>query len=488
MMAPFKLARLQLRMLIGSTLALAPARPRCPERRGNSALGEGAVTSLRWRGISLILLVGVLFVAATARTNAGFFGHGGMVRAVAVSPDGRTVLTGSFDYTAKLWDFVEQREIATFDEHAGPVNAVAYLPDGTAALTASDDASAILWDLTTHAPLRQFNGHAAKVMALAVTRDGSRVATGGWDRTLRLWDIATGALLRTIEQPSNVNALAFVGDGETMLSGAHDGVIRLWNVASGVLIGEMSGHDWGITQIAVSPDGSRALTSGTDATLRLWDLESLSQIRRLEGHDGPVLGVAFSPDGETALSAGRDGYVIHWDLASGEALRTFGAHDGPVWAVAYTPDGRFAVSAGSDERARVWHLASGDQIGIEDDGPAEAQPWLASDHPGARLYRKCARCHALRPDGPTRAGPYFAGLFGRRAGSVAGYHYSDALLGLDFAWTRETLRALFRDGPDAFIPGTKMPMQRIADEAALDDLIDYMRELTATPKAGGAGD
>ena len=65
---------------------------------------------------------------------------------------------------------------------------------------------------------------------------------------------------------------------------------------------------------------------------------------------------------------------------------------------------------------------------------------------------------------------------------------AETLRGLDFAWTPETLRALFRDGPDAFIPGTKMPMQRIADEAALDDLIDYMRELTATPKAGGAGD
>ena len=148
-----------------------------------------------------------------------------------------------------------------------------------------------------------------------------------------------------------------------------------------------------------------------------------------------------------------------------------------------TPDGRFAVSASSDERVRVWHLASGDQIGIEDEPPAEAQPWLTSSHPGAALYRKCARCHALDPDGVRRSGPHFAGLFGRRAGSVEGYKYSAALHGLEFAWSDETLRSLFRDGPDAFIPGTKMPMQRIPDEQDLSALIDYMRVLTATDEA-----
>ncbi len=144
-----------------------------------------------------------------------------------------------------------------------------------------------------------------------------------------------------------------------------------------------------------------------------------------------------------------------------------------------TPDGRYGVTASSDERVRVWHLATGDQIGIADEGASEPKPWLTSDHPGARVYRKCAMCHSLVVDGPRRSGPYFAGLFGRRAGSVPGYKYSSALDGADFTWDATTLRALFDQGPDVFLPGTKMPLQRIPDDAQLTALIDYMREITA---------
>ncbi len=171
--------------------------------------------------------------------------------------------------------------------------------------------------------------------------------------------------------------------------------------------------------------------------------------------------------------------MILWDLATGNTIRAIQAHDAPVWAVAFTPDGRFAVSASSDERVRVWHLETGDQIGIEDEDTTEPKPWLESSHPGARLFRKCARCHSLITDGPQRSGPHFVGLFGRRAGTVPGYKYSAALRDRDFAWTDETIHALFHDSPDVFLPGTKMPVQRIPDDARLAELIDYLREITA---------
>ena len=201
----------------------------------------------------------------------------------------------------------------------------------------------------------------------------------------------------------------------------------------------------------------------------------------MTGHDGPVYGAVFSPDGRTALSAGRDGLVIHWDLATARPIRKIQAHEAPVWAVAYSPDGRFAITASSDERVRVWHLETGDQIGLAGEGRFEPKPWLESSHPGAKLFRKCAMCHSLIADGPRRSGPHFAGLFGRRAGSVRGYKYSETLKGADFVWDAATLHGLFNEGPDAFIPGTKMPLQRIADDEQLGALIDYMREITQPP-------
>ena len=111
-------------------------------------------------------------------------------------------------------------------------------------------------------------------------------------------------------------------------------------------------------------------------------------------------------------------------------------------------------------------------------GSDEPQPWLDSDHPGAQLFTKCARCHNLKADGARRSGPHFEGLFGRAVGKVKGYNYSEALRQVDFQWNAETLTALFEKGPDIFLPGTKMPIQRVSNSEDLEHLIDYLRIIT----------
>jgi len=180
------------------------------------------------------------------------------------------------------------------------------------------------------------------------------------------------------------------------------------------------------------------------------------------------------------VSAGRDGIIVHWDIASGEALRRIKAHDSIVWSLAVTPNGRFVVSGSSDDTARVWHLETGDRIGVvaEELLKNEPQVWLTSEHPGASLFGKCARCHSLFNNGTRRSGPHLKGLFGRRVGSVSGYNYSAALRAKTFEWDEETLFYLFDQGPDKFLPGTKMPVQRMPDSEALAQLIDYLKKAT----------
>ncbi|MBI2978577.1 MAG: c-type cytochrome, partial [Rhodospirillales bacterium] len=141
----------------------------------------------------------------------------------------------------------------------------------------------------------------------------------------------------------------------------------------------------------------------------------------------------------------------------------------------------FAVTASSDERVRVWHLESGDRIGITGETDDEPQPWLTSDHPGAPLFKKCARCHSLNANGHERSGPHLAGLFGRPAGSVKGYNYSKALTDVDFKWNEETLFQLFDQGPDKYLPGTKMPVQRVTSREQLAQLVEYLKQITRTP-------
>ncbi len=424
--------------------------------------------------------VGLLaWATAAGPAAADMIGHGGMVRAVDVSPDGRMVLTASFDYTARLWNFVEQTEIAVLDGHQGPVTNAVFLPDGKRAITTSDDMTAILWDLATFKPIRKFAGHRHKVMGVAVSRDGKIAATGSWDKTVRLWDVATGKQRLEIQNDSPINTVAFAGGGREILAGDHKGRIHVWSAADGKIRGTLKGHQMAITQIAVSPDGKRVLTASIDQSLRLWDLTTLKETAKHGEHDGQIYAAAFSPDGKTALSGGRYGYLIHWDLATGKPIRTIKAHNTIIWAVKFSPDGRFGVSAASDETVRVWHLATGDRIGITAESDDEPKPWLTSDHPGATLFKKCARCHSLKANGHKRSGPHLAGLFGRAAGSVEGYNYSKALTGVDFKWNENTLFQLFDQGPDKYLPGTKMPVQRVTNRDELTQLVEYLKQVTA---------
>ena len=429
------------------------------------------------------MLKHLIFTTATllllsGEGNADLIGHGGMVRSVDVSANGKFVITGSFDFSARVWNFGDQSELAVLDLHEGPVTSVTFDPTSKRALTTSDDYQAIYWDLSSFTPIHKLTGHKHKVMTAAFSPSGELAATGSWDKYIMIWDLQSGSEIRTLQTNSPVNAVVFTQDGKYLLSGGHHPVIELWNAVTGDIAGKLEGHLMGVTALSLSPDGKQLLSASIDKTVRLWDLEKMIEVRKLEVRDGQVYDVEFSPDGKRALTASKDGYIVEWDLSSGNPVHEIAAHERIAWAATYTPDGRFAVSASSDEQARIWHIETGDRIGQTYIADNEPRPWLESNHPGARLFSKCAKCHALSADGPARSGPHFGGLFNREAGAVENYRYSAALTGVKFRWDEKNLFRLFSEGPDKMLPGTKMPVQRVTDNKQLSDLVDYLRALT----------
>ncbi len=425
------------------------------------------------------MLIAVIFLPLVP-ARADLIGHGGMVRDIAVSADGSRVLTASFDYTVRLWDFGTQQNLKLLDAHSGPVNTVIFLKGGKKALSAGKDGVVLMWDLGSGKVIRSFKGHTQHVMALALRPDGTTFASAGWDGTVRMWTIADGIQTAIFTPPSDVNTLTFGLNGDVLFTGHKDGRVRMWVADTGEFFGEFIGHRMAITRLTVSADGSRLLSAGIDGSVRLWFPPDRNTMLNLKGHDGPVYSTAFTPDGFLALSGGRDGVVNLWDLSSGRLVKRIQAHEGPVWAVVFSPDGRFAISSGSDEAVRIWHLETGDRIGPTENeiAVAEPKPWLESKHPGARLFRKCAICHSLSPNGKKRSGPHLEDLFGRRSGSINDYNYSAALRSLNITWTQDTVRQLFSLGPDKFVPGTKMPIQKVNNPKELDSLIDYLMEVT----------
>uniref|UniRef100_A0ACD5GUC0 WD40 repeat domain-containing protein n=1 Tax=Desertifilum tharense IPPAS B-1220 TaxID=1781255 RepID=A0ACD5GUC0_9CYAN len=163
-----------------------------------------------------------------------FSGHSDWVRAVAITPDGTQVVSGSGDNTLKLWNLQTGEALVTFSGHSGFVRAVAITPDGTQAVSGSDDNTLKLWNLQTGEVLTTFSGHSSSVRAVAITPSGIQAVSGSWDNTLKLWDLQTGEALTTFSGHSGfVRAVAITLDGTQAVSGSDDGTLKLWNLQTG---------------------------------------------------------------------------------------------------------------------------------------------------------------------------------------------------------------------------------------------------------------
>ena len=152
-----------------------------------------------------------LLIALPIGTTAAFAqlrGHGGPVRALAISADGQSAISGSFDSTAIRWSLTRNAAEQVLRFHADAVNAVALLRDGRAA-TAGADGRIAIWTLGKTEPDAVLEGHTAPIVALAVSPDGATLASASWDHTVRLWPLAGGAPRVLDGHTQNVNGVAF---------------------------------------------------------------------------------------------------------------------------------------------------------------------------------------------------------------------------------------------------------------------------------------
>jgi WD40 repeat protein/serine/threonine protein kinase len=292
-----------------------------------------------------------------------FKGHTSWVHAVALTSDGRFVISGSWDGTLRIWELRSGESLRTLEGHTDWVNAVAVIPYRARAISASSDRTLRVWDLESGQPLYTLKGHAERVNAVAVTPDGARAISASSDRTLRVWDLENGQLLRTLKGHLDVvNAVAVTPDGHGAVSASSDHTLRVWDLESGQLARTLQVHvDW-VNAVVTTPDGRRAISGSGDNTLRVWDLESGQSVRTLAGHTNKVTAVALMPDGRHAISGSADHTLRMWNLEKGQLVRTLEGHTDWVTAVVVTPDGRRAISASADRTLRMWDLERGQSV------------------------------------------------------------------------------------------------------------------------------
>ncbi len=410
-----------------------------------------------------VVLAGVVALAGAAQ--AQLRGHGGPVRALAISPDGTQAISGSFDTSGIRWSLPRNAAEQVLRFHDGAVNAVAFLKDGRIA-TSGEDARIAVWKPGESQPSLVLEGHKAPVVALAASSDGAMLASASWDHTARMWSL-TGGAPRTIEgHAQNVNGVAFTPDGRALVTAGYDATLRIWPRDNGAPAGVTLPTP--LNSVVVAPDGE-IVTAGADG--KIYVLSAAGELKgEIEAAETPIIALAMSDDGKLIAAAGIRGSVAIIDRATRKIERTLVGPGLPVWSVAFFPDSRMLLTGGTDRMIRRWDAVTGEPIGNVVMGAPEDPLAAFAGDPGAELFRACIACHTLNANDGVRAGPTLAGIFGRKIATLPGYNFSDALKKLDIVWTPETVSKLFEVGPMAYTPGTKMPEQQIGspdDRAAL---------------------
>ena len=195
-------------------------------------------------------------------------GHTGGVNAVAWSPDGKRIASGSYD--VQVWDAANGGNV--FIYRGSGVNAVAWSPDGKRIASGNADSTVQVWDAANGGNVYTYRGHPLAVNAVAWSPDGKRIASGGWDGSLQVWDAANGGNVYTYRgHTGEVSSIAWSPDGKRIASGdkGFRSTVQVWDAANGGNV--CTYHGSGAYAVAWSPDGKRIASGNADSTVQVWD-------------------------------------------------------------------------------------------------------------------------------------------------------------------------------------------------------------------------
>jgi WD40 repeat protein/tRNA A-37 threonylcarbamoyl transferase component Bud32 len=289
--------------------------------------------------------------------------HKGPVFAVVISPDGKTFVSASGDRTLRKWSMDTNELLHTFggsekgaqkDGHQKDVAIAAISPDGRTLVSGGRDNVVKVWDYQSGRLIHTLVGHTDWIRTVAVSPDNQLIASAGVDHDIRIWDRSSGDLIRTIKgHSSEIEGLVITPDGRTLISGSEDETIKLWNLQSGQLIRTIPGNGEEIEFIDLAPDGKTLVGGGEDRTY-IWDITDGDLVRALPEESGIMRTVMVSPDNQTMVGSYQDNTLKLWNFRTGKRLRTLTGHKDWVLYTAISPDGKTIISGSRDKTIKIW--------------------------------------------------------------------------------------------------------------------------------------
>lgn len=287
------------------------------------------------------------------------------VNSVALAPDQHRVVSSSTD-GVRIWDVPTNDSDSRKSHHGGAIRAVVVSPDGRQLATASDDTTVALWNAETGQPLGALAGHDERVWSVAFGPKGKWIASASADGTVKLWDTETKRHRTLTGHTGAVQAVAFINDGTRVVSASLDRTVRVWDIESGEQVEVLSAHEHDVRSLAVSSDGKR-LASGDHRTIRVWDIANAREIAawpRTFAYKDDRFPMAFHPDGERIASVIYDkdaACLTIWESSTGKLISK-NPTSGWIEALVFSPDGARLFTSGRQHFLKVWDVDRAEEL------------------------------------------------------------------------------------------------------------------------------
>jgi WD40 repeat protein len=298
--------------------------------------------------------------------------HGGIVEALAFSPDSKALASGSCfgrPQSLRLLDIETGRPRAILMTKDGGPSSLKYTPDGKTLAAARAD-KVYLWDVEERKKRSTLEGVGELAPRLDISRDGKRLVSSEGAEGIKLWNLATGKVVGAFRDETKLfHGVAFSPDGKLIAVGVRhppvvtdQGHVLLLDGETARLRHKIPSRGGEVIAVAFSPDGALlaagGLTNGDQGhpvgELGVWDVKTLKERWSLRGHEGEIRAVVFSPDGKLLATGADDDSVRLWETGAGRLLATLPARLGGVKCLAFSPDGRLLAAGGDNGTVRVW--------------------------------------------------------------------------------------------------------------------------------------
>jgi len=291
-------------------------------------------------------------------------GHYELVNCICFSNNGRYLVSGSKDKTAKLWEVNSGREVRTFIGHTATINSVCLDSATNFLLTSSSDATVKLWNVSTGELVRTFQGLTDRVTSAVFSPDGKYVVAGGYNWQAKIWELRTGKEVKEFDvSPSKTTGYGiqfkFSPNGKILYIGSDDYTMFAYDFPSMTelfKIKNSTGQCGGCpTLIDISSDGKMILTGSNGGPLNLWNADGKQKIRTFDLKIDYYTAVAITGDLKWVMASDRKKIRI-WNLSNGELVNTISMNTNEITNAAIHIKSGKVASSSTDNSIKIWDL------------------------------------------------------------------------------------------------------------------------------------